>query len=101
MLAHLFLIESSSKLLVTRIGIKAQKSSISSLWFPWPIYLFFEMRFDLGTLDSGERMLLFGLLVHLSEKLAKTVRQKQTRPVLFITIRSDTNNQNFSIIFMS
>ena len=25
---------------------------------------FFEMRFDLGTLDSGERSLPFGLLVH-------------------------------------
>ena len=35
----------------------------SGLWFPWPIYMFFEMRFDLGTLDSGERSLPFGLLV--------------------------------------
>ena len=25
--------------------------------------MFFEMRFDLGTLDSGERSLPFGLLV--------------------------------------
>ena len=25
--------------------------------------MFFEMRFDLGTLDSGERLLPFGLLV--------------------------------------
>ena len=25
-------------------------------------YMFFEMRFDLGTLDSGERLLHFGLL---------------------------------------
>ena len=40
MLALLFLIESSSKLLVTRIGIKAWTSSISGLWFPWPIYMF-------------------------------------------------------------
>ena len=31
--------------------------------FPWPIYMFFEMRFDLGTLDSGELSLPFGLLV--------------------------------------
>ena len=31
--------------------------------FPWPIYMFFEMRFDLGTLDSGERLLPFWLLV--------------------------------------
>ena len=28
--------------------------------------MFFEMRFDLGTLDSGERSLPFGLLVFLS-----------------------------------
>ena len=63
MLAHSFFIKSSSKLLVTRTGIKAQMSLISVLWFPWPIYMFFEMRFDLGTLDSGERSLPFGLLV--------------------------------------
>ena len=31
--------------------------------FPWPIYMSFEMRFDLGTLDSGERSLPFGLVV--------------------------------------
>ena len=64
MLAHSFLIVSSSKLLVTRTGIKARTSSILGLWFPWPIYMFFEMRFDLGTLDSGERSLPFGLLVN-------------------------------------
>ena len=63
MLAHSFLIKSSSKLLVTRTGIKARMSLILVLWFPWPIYMFFEMRFDLGTLDSGERSLPFGLLV--------------------------------------
>ena len=28
--------------------------------------MFFEMRFDLGTLESGERSLPFGLLVFLS-----------------------------------
>ena len=44
MLAHTFLIKSSSKLLVTRTGIKAQTSLNSGLWFPWPIYMFFEMR---------------------------------------------------------
>ena len=65
MLAHSFLIESSSKLLITRTGIKAWMSSILGLWFPWPIYMFFEIRFDLGTLDSGERSLPFGLLVAL------------------------------------
>ena len=62
-LAHSFFIKSSSKLLVTRTGIKARMSLISGLWFQWPIYMFFEMRFDLGTLDSGERSLPFGLLV--------------------------------------
>ena len=72
MLAHSFLIESSSKLLVTRTGIKARTSSIFGLWFPWPIYIFFAMRFDLGTLDSGERSLPFGLLV---SKLAELFPQ--------------------------
>ena len=56
MLAHSVFIESSSKLVVTRTGIKAWASSILGLWF--------EMRFDLGTLDSGERSLPFGLLVY-------------------------------------
>ena len=32
-------------------------------WPDRPIYMFFEMRFDLGTLDSGEQSLPFGLLV--------------------------------------
>ena len=40
-LAHSLLIESSSKLLVTRTCIKARMSSILGLWFPWPIYMFF------------------------------------------------------------
>ena len=64
MLALSFLIKSSSRLLLTRTGIKAQTSSILGLWFPWPIYMFFEMRFGLGTLDLGERSLPFGLLVY-------------------------------------
>ena len=42
---------------------KSSDESDLSLRFPWPIYMFFEMRFDLGTLDSGERLLPFGLLV--------------------------------------
>ena len=63
MLAHSFLIESASKLLVTRTGIKARTSLIFGLRFPWHIYMFFEMRFDLGTLASGEQSLPFGLLV--------------------------------------
>ena len=73
MLAHSFLVESSSKLMVTRTGIKARTSSILGLRFPWPIYLFFEIRFDLGTLDLGERSLPFGLLV-----------------VLFIAVKTDS-----------
>ena len=72
-----FLIESSSKLLVTSTGIKAWKSSISGLWFPWPIYMFLEMRFDLGTLDSGEGSLPFGLLVLLDKSNLK-IRQGQS-----------------------
>ena len=40
MLAHSFLIESSSKLLITRTGIKPWMSWILGLWFPWPIYMF-------------------------------------------------------------
>ena len=59
----------ASSFIFDRIIIKVagnqdrHKSSISGLWFPWPIYMFFEMIFDLGTLDSGERSLPFGLLV--------------------------------------
>ena len=67
--ARSFLIESSSKMLVTRTGIKARTCSMSGLWFPWPIYMFFEMRFDLGTSDSGERSLPFGLLVDYAYRL--------------------------------
>ena len=59
--SRLFLMRSFLYLQVT--GIKTQTSSISGLWFPWPIYMIFEMRFDLGTLDSGEGSLPFGLLV--------------------------------------
>ena len=35
--------------------------------------------------------------IHLSEKLATTARQKQTRPLLFIKIKFDTKIQNFRI----
>ena len=41
------------------------------LWFPWPIYIFFEMRLDLGTLDSVVQLLPFGLLVYPSHMLEK------------------------------
>ena len=48
MLAHSFLMESSLKLLVTRMGIKARTSSISSLRFPfWPIYNICFLKWDL------------------------------------------------------
>ena len=39
-------------------------------------YLYvFEMRFDLGTLDSGERSLPFGLLVYTSHRSDKGIRK--------------------------
>ena len=63
-----FLIKSSSKLLVTSTGIKAWTSSIFGLWFPWPIYMFLEMRFDLGTLDSSSPK---GNVAHLSQRLTR------------------------------
>ena len=55
-LAHSFLTESSSKLLVTKTGIKCR--------IYMSIYMFFEMKFDFGSLDSVKRLLPFGLLVH-------------------------------------
>ena len=97
MLAHSFLIKSSSKLLVTRTGIKAQMSLISGLWFPWPIYIFFEMRFDLGTLDSGERSLPFGLLVQvviLKVHIASKVKH------LFIIYVYDTLLRQFIFVIL-
>ena len=84
MLAHSFLIESLSKLLVNRTCIKARTSSISGLWFPWPIYMVFEMRFDLGTLDSGERSLPFGILVEFK----------------VIQVNTYTISSGFNIIYM-
>ena len=36
------------------------------LWSMAHLYVFFLMRFDFGTLDSGERSLPFGLLVFIS-----------------------------------
>ena len=64
MLAHSFLIKSSSKLLVTRTGKKSSDEfDFGPLVSMAHLYVF-EMRFDLGTLDSGERSLPFGLLVY-------------------------------------
>ena len=89
MLARSFLIESSSKLLVTRTGIKAPTSLISGLWFPWPIYMSFEMRLGLGTLDSGERSLPFGLVlspwIKIILKQAEQM-QRHTEWLLFMQI---------------
>ena len=58
-LANSFLIESSSKLLVTRTGINARTSSISGLWFPWPIYMFFEMRLCQVRLVDDQKICFF------------------------------------------
>ena len=52
MLARSFLIESSSKLLVTRTGIKARSSSILGLWFPWPIVASRSLPFELLVFSS-------------------------------------------------
>ena len=40
------------------------------------LYVFFEMRFDLGTLDSGERSLPFALLVCCSQQLKSIANQR-------------------------
>ena len=50
----------------------------------------FEMRFDLSTLDSGERSLPFGLLVHL---LGKTFSREFMKSLLFTV--SENMNSNF------
>ena len=85
MLAHSLLIESSAKLLVTRIGIKVWANWISGLWFPWSIYVcFFLNEIDLGTLDSGERSLPFELLIlyilSISWCLGKAKMQRLPQP---------------------
>ena len=90
MLAHSFLIESSSKLLVTGTNIKAWMSLILGLWFPWPIYMFFEMRFDLGSSDSGERSLPFGLRV--SENF-------RTKSILFSQLKEYHLKFHYHVIF--
>ena len=61
MLAHSFLIKSSSKLLQDRHK-SSDEFDFGPLVSMAHLYVF-EMRFDLGTLDSGERSLPFGLLV--------------------------------------
>ena len=55
--------------------------------------MFFEMRFDLGTLDSGERSLPFGLLVILAgnEDMHKILDEFQFRPDLSIKSWTSSN----------
>ena len=51
------------RIIIKVAGNQDMHKSLDEFDFTWPIYMFFEMRFDLGTLDSGERSLPFGLLV--------------------------------------
>ena len=51
------------QIIIKVAGNQDSHKSSAQFDFPWPIYMFFEMRFDLGTLDSCERSLPFGLLV--------------------------------------
>ena len=64
MLAHSFLIKSSSKLLVTRTGIKAWTSSISGLWFPWPICMFLKWDLTLAHWTQVSDRCPLGYLLH-------------------------------------
>ena len=66
MLAHSFLIESSSKLLVTRTGIKAQTSMISGrirlltlelLALEWQKFYTFELEYSWGQLANVDQIL--------------------------------------------
>ena len=52
------------RIIIKVAGNQDRHKSSDEFDFEWPIYMFFEMRFDLGTLDSGERLLPFGLLVN-------------------------------------
>ena len=73
MLAHSFLIKSSSKLLVTRTGIKARMSLISGLWFPWPIYMFLKWDLTLARWTQvSDRCPLGYLFIKSSSKLLVT-----------------------------
>ena len=63
MLAHSFLIDSSSKVAGNQDKHKSSDDfRFQASGFHGP-FMFFEMRFDLCTLDSGEQSLPFGLLV--------------------------------------
>ena len=61
-IAQSFSCSSFHRLEVTEILLKGRKTLTHPSIHP-SIYMFFEMRSDLGTLDSGERSLPFGLLV--------------------------------------
>ena len=45
--------------------------------------MFFEMRFDLGTLDSGERSLPFGLLVRFTGSRSAKIRTSSGNHIHF------------------
>ena len=70
MLAHSFLIKSSSKLLVTRTSIKARMSLISGLWFPWPIYMFLKWDLTLAHWTQVSDRCPLGYLFFLNFNLA-------------------------------
>ena len=70
--------------------VKARMNSISGLWFPWPIYMFFEMRGCQVRLDSGERSLPFGLGHYLLHRLFDGYRPRH---------RSD-HLHHFDLIFL-
>ena len=44
-------------------GVKAQMSSVSGLWFPWPIYMFFEMRGCQVRLVDDQKICFFSIPV--------------------------------------
>ena len=68
MLAHSFLIKSSSKLLVTRTGIKARIILISGLWFPWPIYMFLKWDLTLAHWTQVSDRCPLGYLLYLMDE---------------------------------
>ena len=80
--------------------IKARMSLISGLWFPWPIYVF-EMRFDLSTLDSGERSLPFGLLFFWSDSSSTCIFHVCEQRRLWRVCVNSQARQSLLIIIMS
>ena len=84
MLAHSVLIELSSKLLVTRTGIKVWASSILGLWFPWFIYMFFEMKGCQVRLVDDQKICLFNIV---SVAKSDIVAHNSPRPFGFISFK--------------